>query len=85
LIEAGRFTAALAPESKIKPDLELLTYLHGVARLETEKWLERYQASIGVKSTVDLAQHFLATRASLSSEDSQRAAARSFQEGASEK
>ena len=34
LIEAGRFTAALSPESKAKPDLELLTYLYGVARVE---------------------------------------------------
>jgi NTE family protein len=62
VIEAGRFTAALAPESKIKPDLELLTYLHGVARLETEKWLARYRGDIGSKSTVDLAEHFLAAR-----------------------
>ena len=47
LIEAGRFTGALAPESKGKPDIELLTYLHGVARSETEKWLARHRRSIG--------------------------------------
>ena len=41
LIEAGRFTSALAPESKGKPDIELLTYLHGAGRSETEKWLAR--------------------------------------------
>ena len=60
LIEAGRFTSALAPESKGKPDLELLTYLHGAGRSETEKWLARTRAQIGRRSTVDLGRHFLA-------------------------
>lgn len=54
LIDAGRFTAALAPESKAKPDLELLTYLHGSGRSETEKWLARNRSSIGRRATVDL-------------------------------
>ena len=62
LIEAGRFTAALAPESKGKPDIELLTYLLGAARSETEKWLARHRTSIGAKETVDLARHFLTPR-----------------------
>jgi NTE family protein len=62
LIEAGRFTGALAPESKVKPDLELLTYLHGAARSETEKWLARHYRSIGRRSSVDLARHFLPER-----------------------
>jgi NTE family protein len=62
LIEAGRFTAALAPESKGKPDLELLSYLHAAARIETEKWLTRNRASIGRRSSVDLARHFLGQR-----------------------
>ncbi len=60
LIEAGRFTSSLAPESKAKPELELLVYLHGAGRSETEKWLERCRRSIGWRSTVDLAKHFLA-------------------------
>ncbi len=60
LIEAGRFTSTLAPESKAKPELELLLYLHGAGRSETEKWLERCRRSIGWRSTVDLAKHFLA-------------------------
>jgi NTE family protein len=59
LIEAGRFTSALAPESKAKPELELLLYLHGAGRSETEKWLERCRRSIGWRSTVDLRKHFL--------------------------
>jgi NTE family protein len=62
LIEAGRFTAALAPESKAKPDMELLTYLHGAARSETDKWLARHRKSIGRRSTVDLRRHFLSPR-----------------------
>jgi NTE family protein len=60
LIEAGRFTSALAPESKAKPELELLLYLHGAGRSETGKWLDRCRRSIGWRSTVDLARHFLA-------------------------
>jgi NTE family protein len=63
LIEAGRFTASLAPESKGKPEMELLTYLHGAGRSETEKWLARHGRSVGWKETVDLARHFLAPRA----------------------
>jgi NTE family protein len=56
LIDAGRFTGALAPESKGKPDIELLTYLHGAGRTETEKWLARNGASIGRRATVDFAR-----------------------------
>jgi NTE family protein len=62
MIEAGRFTGALAPESKGKPDIELLTYLHSAARSETEKWLARHRGSIGRRSSVDLARHFLTAR-----------------------
>jgi NTE family protein len=63
LIEAGRFTGALAPESKSKPDLELLRYLFGAARSETEKWLLRHRRSIGRRSSVDLGRHFLSQHA----------------------
>jgi NTE family protein len=63
LIEAGRFTSSLPPESKGKPDIELLTYLHEAGRSETEKWLARHRGSIGSKATVDLATHFLGRRA----------------------
>ncbi|HEX5958171.1 MAG TPA: patatin-like phospholipase family protein, partial [Hyphomicrobiaceae bacterium] len=62
LIEAGRFTAALAPESKTKPDIELLTYLFNAGRSETEKWLARHHDSIGKRETVDLPAHFLTPR-----------------------
>jgi NTE family protein len=62
LIDAGRFTSSLAPESKGKPDLELLTYLHGAGRSETEKWLARHRRSVGWRATVDLRKHFLIDR-----------------------
>jgi NTE family protein len=62
LIEAGRFTGALAPESKAKPDIELITYLFGAGRSETEKWLARNRDSIGRRETVDLAVRFLQER-----------------------
>jgi NTE family protein len=64
IIEAGRFTGGLAPESKAKPDIELLTYLFGAGRSETEKWLARHRSSVGRSETVDLAARFLAGRSS---------------------
>ena len=62
LLEAGRFTGALPPESKSKPDVELLTYLFEAGRSETAKWLARHRASIGRKETLDLGTHFLGPR-----------------------
>jgi NTE family protein len=69
LIEAGRFTSSLAPESKGKPDIELLTYLFDAGRSETEKWLARHRGSIGRKATVDLGAQFLQPRLELSRSD----------------
>jgi NTE family protein len=63
LLEAGRFTGALPPESRSKPDMDLLTYLFEAGRDETAKWLARHRARIGRKETVDLAAHFLRARA----------------------
>jgi len=59
LIDAGRFTSALAPESKAKPELELLSYLCAAGRSETEKWLARSRSGIGRRSTVDFAKDLL--------------------------
>ncbi|MCL4765989.1 MAG: patatin-like phospholipase family protein [Hyphomicrobiaceae bacterium] len=59
LIEAGRYTAGLSADSKLKPDKGLLTYLHGAGRIETRKWLDRHRASLGRRSTVDLRSHYL--------------------------
>ncbi len=62
LIDAGRFTGSLAPESKGKPDLDMLLYLHASGRSETEKWLARAKHHIGKRDTVDLARTFLEPR-----------------------
>lgn len=62
LIEAGRFTSALAPETKAKPEMEMLTYLFNAGRSETEKWLARTKPDVGKRDTVDLARTFLAPR-----------------------
>ena len=55
-------SVSLAPESKGKPDIELLTYLRGAGRSETEKWLARSGSEVGRRATVDLGRHFLAER-----------------------
>ena len=63
LIEAGRYTSGLSPESKMKPDWGLFTYLHGAGRTETHKWLDRHRGDFGKRETVDLAARFLDPRA----------------------
>ncbi len=63
LIEAGRYTAALSDESKMKPDLGLLTYLHGAGRTQAHKWLHTHRAAVGRRSSVDLKARFLAPEA----------------------
>lgn len=59
LIEAERYTATLSADSKMKPDLALLTYLHGAGRTEAGRWLDRHRQDAGRRSTVDLAAQFL--------------------------
>jgi NTE family protein len=63
LIEAGRYTGSLAPESKAKPELSLLMYLRDAGRHETETWLARHRRAIGRRSTVDLKARFLSGNA----------------------
>lgn len=58
MIEAGRYTASLSDDSKLKPDLGLLTYLHAAGRTQTHKWLARNLRAIGRRETADLAQRF---------------------------
>ena len=59
LIEAGRYTGALSPDSTMKPDWQLLNYLFTAGRDEASKWLSNHRASIGRRSTVDLKDRFL--------------------------
>jgi NTE family protein len=59
LIDAGRYTGALSVDSKVKPDMGLLNYLHGSGRTEAEKWLARSLDDVGRRSSVDLRAHYL--------------------------
>ena len=59
MIDAGRHTAALKPETKMKPDWGLFTYLHGAGRTETHKWLDRHRKDVGRRETADLAARIL--------------------------
>jgi NTE family protein len=59
LVEATPYTSHLPDDSKIKPDLAVLTHLANAGRREAAKWLERHQDAIGRTETLDLRQHFL--------------------------
>jgi NTE family protein len=74
LIDAGRYTASLSPETKLRPDQELLSYLHNTGRSETHKWLNRHMADIGKRATVDLKAKFLDPGATAPEDDEALAA-----------
>jgi len=59
LIEAGRYTGALSPDSTLKPDWTLLNYLFSAGRDETDKWLSLHRRSLGHRSSVNLKARFL--------------------------
>jgi NTE family protein len=59
LIEAGRYTAGLSADSKLRPEKALLAWLRDAGRLEAQKWLERCSKHVGRRSTVDLKQRYL--------------------------
>ena len=69
MIEAGRYTSSLSDDSKLKPDLGLLTYLHSAGRTQTHKWLAQNLASVGRRETVDFTDRFLADRGPVSDEE----------------
>lgn len=69
MIDAGRYTARLSDDSKMKPDQELLSYLFTAGRMKTEKWLGQHRAHIGKRSTVDLAARFLSRHADEGGDD----------------
>ncbi len=58
VIDGGEVTGALSPESSVKPDWNMMTYLHGAGRDHAEKWLSASRSDIGRQETVDLAAHF---------------------------
>ena len=59
LVEAGRHTGALSPDSKLHPDKAVLALLHNAGRDEARKWLGRSLDHVGKRSTLDLGTHFL--------------------------
>ena len=58
LIDASPVTAAMSPETTIKPDWNVITYLHGAGRTAGEHWLAANRNAIGRAETVDLVSHF---------------------------
>jgi NTE family protein len=58
VIDGGAVTGALNPETTIKPDWNIMTYLHGAGRDHTDKWLTSFRSHVGRNETVDLARHF---------------------------
>ena len=67
LIEAGRHTGSLSPETKMRPDKALLAALNTAGREEARRWVGRHLADIGRRRTVDLAATFLTPLTSLRS------------------
>jgi len=59
VVDAGRYTAALKHETKMKPDWGLFTYLHGAGRTETHKWLDRHRRDVGRRETARLGERIL--------------------------
>lgn len=63
LIEAGAITGDLAEETRVKPDLAVLTHLFDAGRSVTDAWLKEHWKDIGRRSTIDLKAQFGASRA----------------------
>ncbi|MEZ5850336.1 MAG: patatin-like phospholipase family protein [Hyphomicrobiaceae bacterium] len=68
LVEAGRHTQALPPESKLRPDRAMLTGLFNAGREETRRWLGRSRKDLGYRSSIDLEAHFMGPLAPSSKE-----------------
>jgi NTE family protein len=58
LIDGGPITGTMNPETTLKPDWDVITYLHGAGRDHAEKWLEVARSAVGRLETVDLAKYF---------------------------
>lgn len=65
LVDAGRYTATLKHETKMKPDWGLFTYLHGAGRTETHKWLDQNRRNVGRMETARLSERILGEGAQL--------------------
>jgi NTE family protein len=58
MIAAGRHTAGLGSDSKLMPEMELLTYLKSAGEREAALWLDQNKRRLGRASTVDLRARF---------------------------
>jgi NTE family protein len=58
LIDGSPITGAMNPETIIKPDWGVITYLHGAGRDLADTWLSGTRGALGRYETVDLATHF---------------------------
>jgi NTE family protein len=58
LIDGGPITGTLNPETSLKPDWDMITYLHGAGRDHADKWLNVARSAVGRLETVDLVRHF---------------------------
>lgn len=61
LIEAGRHTAELKPDTKIMPDREVLRQLYLGGLIEAERWMSAHKTDIGKQGSVNLREHFMAS------------------------
>jgi len=58
VVEAGRYTASLSDDSKLRPDRELIAYLFEAGRTQATRWLGQHLSAIGRRETADLARRF---------------------------
>ena len=58
LIDGGPVTGTLNPETSLKPDWDMITYLHGAGRDHADKWLAVARSAVGRLETIDLAKYF---------------------------
>lgn len=58
LIDGGPITSTLNPETSLKPDWDMITYLHGAGRDHADKWLGVARSAVGRLETIDLLKHF---------------------------
>lgn len=61
LIDAGPITGDMNPETTLKPDWGVITYLHGAGRAEADKWMATARPLVGKAETIDLQNHFFPT------------------------
>jgi NTE family protein len=59
LIDAGHITGEMHPETTMKPDWGMITYLHGAGRVEAHKWLTTSRSDIGKRETANLPELML--------------------------